>query len=1251
MLEDPSVPVESEYLRRMVDIVMAVLSGGPKLMEEGANDVWAALPPGDWYRLATFITAAIAQGCIRTTDIGRKGAFDVEPCKDTFLHDTSLTRPATQRELLAAVSAQVQEELKDKGALLPQDSIDGLRATIWRAHEGQIRAWMECEVLSVYQRLSDICLSDICLSDILDLIEREATVEEITEAMKQDIDMEMRGKFKGLIATEKSRAFENALEEARTEGLRKAHQQGKAEAAQKGRAYHNMLLSRAEAEAKTEADKLFKSRLESERSKLKRKVEAEVTAEHNDIITERRMALEKSLMDMDFKARKDYVRSQAIQLGLLDELAMPIPSPPKCAKVGNAPRTAPIAASLASGRSASTEHAQHTPSGQVTPTSTPSSCPAAEEDDPTPCNSLARMDWAQSRPSDPLPVIDFSADTRSSRASIHGLGNEMVDDSKEVIAVSSFKDPDSGALPSTPASTHTLPIQNSPSNSPATAPLPKLEVTQLLELISAKLGPMEREIKHIANIVDGKPLSSQGSQRATASPHTTQRPGGQSSSPPAQSHITPPSSSRAARIDDDVDDDHFPELGVSASPTWTKIAGRGSSTPRAPAQGAQTPSQGRSLIGLSFAAVVTDVALDQREKAAGHTRLAQEVQKHNPSGRFKPGHSTALLGFTDVVVIREGSSEDAEVEEAFHPQSPVDIAQAAQWALNAIVRSPPIILRGHWSETVEKTGNFIFHFASDLSPRVVTSYQTSLCSHFPAAERACVVPTTGWTWVQFRGVDVAQVGGDAEVIHDGEALLCAIRANPCFNEATFCAKPHWQGNPANFRSRTATVIAAILDTDNAICQRASSEGVCLFGRHIKFVRAGDSPSLVQCSRCHEVGHYYTSPKCKWTTTRCYRCGGSHDACDHDFECKKQHKVVGTCDCVLKCILCKGSGHHAREKGCPVRGDFVPLRLPRAAPAEASPTIEDAQKGDAIPFTRPHARPAFKGRGRGKGKGRASCATRILDAQLIEDICRHNDEELRTYCFCCPAMGVDDFRLLYTNLPDSDEPAVLSVNGKSAQDIFGECITHKNKGRAFVEQAGTASFHTMKDLHEFLVKAAARATAHLHYSLPEPTEAEAWLVNMPTDEEAGWNASAMDKDIRREELADVPPAGPNPPPSPPSPPPQPTLAGTVKEADQAISGWKDARRQVMVHLPKNRVVCATNPDGSLVNLPAKREDRPAHEGIVLDRRADATEHVMIVNRQAQHIGWSGRANNQFTALAGTEAPPAITEEPSEVNPNV
>jgi hypothetical protein len=57
-----------------------------------------------------------------------------------------------------------------------------------------------------------------------------------------------------------------------------------------------------------------------------------------------------------------------------------------------------------------------------------------------------------------------------------------------------------------------------------------------------------------------------------------------------------------------------------------------------------------------------------------------------------------------------------------------------------------------------------------------------------------------------------------------------------------------------------------------------------------------------------------------------------------------------------------------------------------------------------------------------------------------------------------------------------------------------------------------------------------------------------------------------------------------------------------------------------------------------------------EGIPLERQAGAIEHVMIINRQAQHLGWSGRATNQFAALAGLAALPAVAEDPSEVGPN-
>jgi hypothetical protein len=1235
LLEDPPVPVESEHLRHMADIIRAVLSGGPHTQAEGENDVWAALPPRDWFRLSTFLTASIVRGCIRTLGIGRKGAFDVEPCKDQFIHDASLVRPHTQRDLLMAVSAQVLEELKDEGALLPQESCDSLRATVWRAHEGQIRAWMEREVMLVYSRLSDICLSDI-----LDMLEREASVEEITDAMREEIAQETRGKHLGLIALEKTKAYEEAIVQARADALREALATGAAEAAQKGRAYKKMILTRAEEEAHIEGDKVYKSWLESLRTKLKHKAQLEVEAEHATVLAERRSALEENLVTMDFNARKDYVRTQAIQLGLLHDSATPVPSPPKRAKIGNAPMTTSQASSAS-------------PAAKKAPTPVPSSRPAAEEEDSTPRASSAPLDWSMSGPEDPLPAIDFDAVTRSSTASIHAPGNTMEVDQAAPGAVSLLRDPDTGALPlSTSVSAHevdtrvSLPTPTPPIHAatpPTPAVTPPLEVKQLFDLIIAKMAPLEREVSRIAGIVDGK----------TAHP-ARPNPPGRHNAPPAPSSSrgkTPlsslPPSLMGPRID--ADDESFPALDTNFRGPSATSSGRGLGSARAPAQVDAVHAPQRSAIGLSFAAVITEKTMDQQHQAAGHARLARGVQKRNPSGRPKPGHSVAPLGFTDVVVVREGGSDDCEVEEAFRRRLPVDIAQAAQRALNALVRSPPIILRGRWAESVEKSGNFVFRFAGNLAPQIITSYRDSLCSHFPAAESTCVVPTTGWTWVQFRGVNNVRVEGDSEFIYSPEELMTALRANPCFNDVTFCAKPHWQGNPANFRTGAATVIAAILDPNNTVCQRASSEGVCMFGRRIKFVRAGASPSLVQCSRCHEISHYYTSPKCCWTTSRCYRCGGNHDARDHDFECKHQHKVVGVCDCIPKCLLCKNSSHHAREKGCPARGDFVPPRLPRAAPAETAPAIEDAHKSDVIPSTRPRARPTHRGRGGRGGKGKSARGPRIpLVPEMIDDICAHNNKVLRAYCYCCPALDVGEFQTLYTNPPKSDVPPAVSAKGKSAQDIFGECIIRKNRGPEFVCKAGPDIFHSEEELHKFLSRAMGGALADIDYAALVPSDSTQWLANMPSDEEAGWNAAAIDSSICQEIVDATTASGSALIPPPPAPA---SLDATVAEADQAVSSWKDVRRNVTVHLPEGCVARQTNPDGSLVTLPSRKADRPAREGIQLDPRAGHMEHVMIINRQAQHVGWSGLAHNQFAALAGPAAPPAMAEDPSEVGPNV
>jgi hypothetical protein len=453
LLDDPSVLVDGHYLRKMADIVAAVLSGGPRSTKEGEEDVYASLLPGDWFRLTTFLTAAIARGCVRTKDLAKKGKFDVDPCKDDYIFDGSLTKLQTQAELLKAILVQVVEELSPNGVLLPQDSETGLRATIWRAHKGQIRAWMEKEVLSVYSRLSDVCLSDI-----MDKLEAEATTLEITDVIREEIEVETRGKYQGLLAQEKSKAFNAVLETARAEALSEARAQGAAEVAQKGRSYEKLQLERAEEEARLEAARIFKKHLQAARDKMAQQVEVEVRKEHDLAIAERRTALEVGLAGMDFDARVEHIRSLAVQVGLLDEprkvqgrLPKQHPTPTKV--------TAAKAVVEAGKRKSEAELAEAisrfialTAASQSSsePPIEPSPCPAAGEEEPTPRAAPVHMDWSEDI-TDDLPTLpmDFDSKECSTSSSIHCADNTMVDDAP--IAVVSFRDPDVGALNLSPS--------------------------------------------------------------------------------------------------------------------------------------------------------------------------------------------------------------------------------------------------------------------------------------------------------------------------------------------------------------------------------------------------------------------------------------------------------------------------------------------------------------------------------------------------------------------------------------------------------------------------------------------------------------------------------------------------------------------------------------------------------------------------------------------------------------------------------
>jgi hypothetical protein len=237
LLDEACLSVESPVLRHMLDVVGAVLSTGPRWSEDSDVDVWTMLPPGDWFRVCTFITAATTRGCLRTSDV-------------------------------------------------------------WKM-----------------------------------------------------------GKFAGLIGTEKTKAYNKALDGARSEALKEARATATKEAAQKGRSYEKMLLSRAEDEAKVTADREFKSHLMSERSKIALRVEAEIKVEHSAVLEERRRNLVGCLAEMSQVAEVEFIRENAVRLGLLGDSGSTEPTPSKRAKVTPAPRTAAKARAVARSRTASVSSA------------------------------------------------------------------------------------------------------------------------------------------------------------------------------------------------------------------------------------------------------------------------------------------------------------------------------------------------------------------------------------------------------------------------------------------------------------------------------------------------------------------------------------------------------------------------------------------------------------------------------------------------------------------------------------------------------------------------------------------------------------------------------------------------------------------------------------------------------------------------------------------------------------------------------
>ncbi len=196
----------------------------------------------------------------------------------------------------------------------------------------------------------------------------------------------------------------------------------------------------------------------------------------------------------------------------------------------------------------------------------------------------------------------------------------------------------------------------------------------------------------------------------------------------------------------------------------------------------------------------------------------------------------------------------------------------------------------------------------------ISSYEHILLAPFKGTGQFC--PSLGWTWLVAHGVPVKD---NDDMMFRPEVLLTEVHTLPGLKRAYFAMKPRWVKPVDDINSAYSSITFAISDPDGSILSSLLKGRVALFGKEVNIKKWVEKPVLVQCSRCHALGHNKTSRACLLgpSLVRCYICGGAHKLEEHDQHCPHKHAVAGKCDCTnYLCLNCSKQGHNCRDWVCP-----------------------------------------------------------------------------------------------------------------------------------------------------------------------------------------------------------------------------------------------------------------------------------------------------------------------------------------------
>ena len=349
------------------------------------------------------------------------------------------------------------------------------------------------------------------------------------------------------------------------------------------------------------------------------------------------------------------------------------------------------------------------------------------------------------------------------------------------------------------------------------------------------------------------------------------------------------------------------------------------------------------------------------QAVGSHTKPAG-VHRNPPKATAPAKAGTSVIKTTRFVIARDGSFSNPDREAALrgehgtrplielHCRSATRIVMGIRTAIERAVANPDLrLIEGAWSRRSVKdappvtTGNFSFTVAGEVSLGDALPYEKYFTD---VLSKGHMVPGEKWVHVQLRGVPTRDADG---AIYTEATLLAEVRLDPHLADAELCLYPQWLLVPKRLSALAlASVTVVLLDRHGSLTPLLRRHGVRMFGAHCHVDVTGDSPIFRQCGRCHHIGHTARSCKKPATFVSCFKCSGRHLADAHDHECKGSHTVASRCSCVLKCILCGRTGHHARAKSCPVRGRFKAQELKGQTNLDAHLVVDVAAPSGPAP---------------------------------------------------------------------------------------------------------------------------------------------------------------------------------------------------------------------------------------------------------------------------------------------------------------